>query len=893
MKAVNAPSTSDLCLSCLQEGGLVLTANRRLARLIRERHDARQLASGLRVWPTAQVMPLESWLAATWQEAATAAGDAPALLTDLQAVQPWLEAVEASESGASLASPGSLAEAARRAWLALRQHHGSLDDVARHPLTPDQAAFLHWARSVEARLAREGWLDPGLVTDAVTACASQAVSGAPIVIAGFPRLRPDQRGLVDALVAAGRKVEIAPLARAIATRYSVAAGDGDLEVGAMLDWARDRLAAHPGARLALVVPDLAGSRASLERRLAAALQPSLEQPGSAAQARAYDLAGGTALLATGIVADALDVLACVRPTIEFECVSRLLRSPYLAAADPERGARLRLDLDLREVDGLAEWPAAQLAARARGAGATVFAGALEQAQASLRGVRGKRPAGDWATALGGVLSGFGWPGPGSLATDEFQAARAFREALGALASLQAVGRRLDLSSALGELRRLCQAPFKPERGFAPVVVLDRLEPPGLEFDGLWVAGLTSSAWPRSASPLPLLPVPLQRSLGMPGATPEAAQLDAETTTAAWLAGAGEVILSWPQVVDDARSEVSPLVPVSQALEPLPPVPDAARELAARRNELIACAPGSRLPLVPEQARGGARLFELQSKCPFRAFAELRLGAREFVEPEPGVGALARGSILHRALQLFWDETLDSAALQALDEGAREARVTRCVAQALAEELDGRIGPHGLALEAAWQHKAIAALLEIEAGRRPFRVIGREEKLAADFAGIPLRLRLDRVDEVDGKLLVIDYKTGGVKTSGWVGPRMDAPQLPLYSLVRPGQVAGIAFARANPRAAKFEGVSADADLLKGLKPAAGFKHDGEKLSEGWSDLQRHWWAWMERLAKDHLTGHAQVDPKQPGTCDHCHLDALCRVRGRFDEELPEEGSGDAD
>lgn len=893
MTAVNDTTVTELCVACLDEGGVVLTGNRRLARLLRERYDARQLAAGRRVWPTAQVLPLDSWLSATWHEAAMASGGGATPLSDLQATQAWVGVIEASELGAALPSVARLAETARRTWLALRQHHGTLDDVVGNALTPDQAEFLQWARSVEAQFARERWLDEGLLADAVAGCDPRALAGPRIVIAGFPRLRPDQLRLVEALRGAGRRVDVAPLAQARSRACVFAAGDGEVEVAAMLDWARDRLMARPDARLALVVPDLAGARAAIERRLASALQPSLELPGSAADARAFDLAGGAPLLAAGVVADALDALSCMRPVIGFDTASRLLRSPYLAASDEERGARLRLDLELRERDGIAEWPAVQLAARARAAGATVLATAIDQAQSSLRGLRGTRPAGDWAPILGGVLSGFGWPGPGALASDEFQAARAFRDALGALASLQVVKRRLDLPAVLRELNRLCLAPFKPERGFAPVVVLDRLEAPGLEFDGLWVAGLNSLAWPRSGSPLPLLPVALQRKLGIPGATPESARTEAEATTAAWLAGADEVVFSWPQVVDDARSEASPLVPVAERFEPASAMPGAALALSRRRSELTASPAHSRLALQPARARGGARLFELQSKCPFRAFAELRLGAREFVEPRPGVGALARGSILHRALQLFWDATLNSAALQALTPEQREARVRQCVAQAVEEEVDGRIGPRGLALEASWQQAAVAAVLDLDASRQAFEVIAREEELTAEFAGIPLRLRLDRVDEVDGRVLVIDYKTGSVKTSGWAGPRMDAPQLPLYSLLRGGSVAGIAFARANPREAKYEGVAADPAVLKGLKPAAGFKYDGDAAGLGWSDLQRHWWAWMERLATDHLSGHAQVDPKQPRTCDHCHLDALCRVRGRFDAEAGEEGVDDAD
>src|SRR6202042_1493032 len=45
-------------------------------------------------------------------------------------------------------------------------------------------------------------------------------------------------------------------------------------------------------------------------------------------------------------------------------------------------------------------------------------------------------------------------------------------------------------------------------------------------------------------------------------------------------------------------------------------------------------------------RGGARLLELQSLCPFRSFAELRLSARALRSPIPGIDLQQTGRIVH-------------------------------------------------------------------------------------------------------------------------------------------------------------------------------------------------------------------------------------------------------
>jgi hypothetical protein len=60
----------------------------------------------------------------------------------------------------------------------------------------------------------------------------------------------------------------------------------------------------------------------------------------------------------------------------------------------------------------------------------------------------------------------------------------------------------------------------------------------------------------------------------------------------------------------------------------------------------------------ESTRGGARLLELQAACPFRAQAEVRLGARALEEPAMGVDAAERGDLVHAALARLWSELGD-------------------------------------------------------------------------------------------------------------------------------------------------------------------------------------------------------------------------------------------
>ena len=68
------------CIAHLDAGGLVLTADLRQARILRRLHDQARIAAGHDAWPTAQVLPLESWLASLWHASLAERDDLPPAL---------------------------------------------------------------------------------------------------------------------------------------------------------------------------------------------------------------------------------------------------------------------------------------------------------------------------------------------------------------------------------------------------------------------------------------------------------------------------------------------------------------------------------------------------------------------------------------------------------------------------------------------------------------------------------------------------------------------------------------------------------------------------------------------------------------------------------------------
>ncbi|HUG04663.1 MAG TPA: PD-(D/E)XK nuclease family protein [Steroidobacteraceae bacterium] len=877
---------NDRCIAHLEAGGLLLTRDLRQARILRRLHDRAQVGAGRRVWPSAQVLPLDVWLALQWQAAASGRPRLPGILSGVALRWLWRQQVEQGSPG--LIDPADLGIRARASWLRLRAFGGDIGQLSRWPLTRDQQAFLGWARAMEEELRARDAGDGGDLARMLVESAALPGAGPDILLAGFRRLTPAQSRLMSALRTGGRTVDRLDPQGGSSVAWQHAAPDPETERRTMLAWLRERIERQPDGIHAVVVPELDRNRGVLERALASTLQPELELAGAGRDERNFDIAGGHALATRPVVDAALAALSCLAGPVDWTVASRLLRSEHLAAAQAERAARIAADLALRNVHGQARLAGVDLAARASKAGAPAFAAALSTALSRMAADR-RRSAGGWAEAFGAGLALFGWPGEATLGSHDFQAARKFGELLRELAALGSVASDLEAAQALAELRRLAAVPFQPESGEPAVFVLDTFDDPGVRFDSLWVAGLTATAWPRAVTVDPLLPIEIQRQLGMPEVAPEDCVAEARDIIGRWQAQAGALVLSWPRRENDTDVDGSPLVPRDLPSLP-PPAPLSSRERLAFDAARLEPVPETRLPpLVAAAVAGGARVLELQSQCAFRAFGELRLGARPLEEPQAGFDRRLRGIVLHRALQTLWNGLGGQSVLASLDDAAVVARIGAAVEQAMRVAAPAGAGARMIALECEWQRRAIGRMVALERTRPPFTVLETERGLTVPIGGLELSLRVDRVDSVGEDLIVIDYKTGHVKNSAWRGARMDAPQLPLYAVLHAGRPTGIAFAGIGAARAKFVGVSHDGGAIDGLRPASKFEltEDRQKGFD-WRQITAHWRAWLERLAEDFAAGRAIVDPKLGAdTCRFCHLAALCRVA----PGVPEEADGD--
>lgn len=869
-------------IQAAEQGAILITPNRRLARAIKCEFDAEQIKRGRSVWPTADILPYSAFLERSWSELARFERGAT-LLSAEQETALWERVITGSPQGEILLNPAATARQAHDAW-AIR--HAFRIDFARYAamLDEDGAAFRSWAKRYGKTCAEKNWLDGARLTDAIIASAA-AIKPRNIVLYGFDELSPQQQEFFKALAAAGGNVSEAEPEANAAPAVRAIFPDSEAELYAVASQIKQMLAQQPDARIGVVVPDLAARRSDVVRIFDDVLQPARVVSSSRERARPYNVSLGLALTKYPLVASALLILELARGELALDDTGSLLRSPFLAAAEQEFTLRALLDARLRE-SGRPTVTLKMLTREAQGA-PQLAARLAVWIKLAVEARKAKQPPSAWSVVFQQLLGGLGWPGERTLDSEEYQTFGKWREMISKLSTLDLIAPRLGYDEALKNLKRLAiDAPFQPESPDVPVQVLGILEANALEFDLLFVTGLTDEAWPQPPNPNPFLPLAVQRKLNVPHAGADWQLEFARRTTHAWRACAKDIRFSNPLRDGDRELRPSPLL--SEVPQMQPALEDAGlyrSAIFASRAQGIETLADFKAPPLPAgiEVKGGAEFFKNQAACPFRAFAIHRLGAVGVEAGHSGLDALDRGLLMHRAAEYLWKELKNSKQLAVASEEELRAAVQRAAAAALDSTRKARPDVMTQAFTALEQERVAALLLrllELEKNRAPFELLAREKPQRVTVAGVEVSTRPDRMDRLaDGSRVILDYKTGrGAGIGDWLGERPDEPQMPLYA-VSAGRddVAAVAFVQLHAQDVLFKGLSREEELLPGVHTIAATRI-AAKESAGWSEMFEGWRTMLENLAREYLDGRADVAPKDyPNTCRYCELGAFCRVK----------------
>ena len=848
----------------LGHGGTLIVPSRQRAAALRIAYTAAQLRLGRRVWSSPEILPWGAWLEHGLDGARARGQAVPRRLSPCEEWLLWRDAVREACAGLPILSPDALIDSVRRG-VELLEDYGL---EPRAESAPEAAVLLQARAQMRQRCSELGALRSSSWGD----CEPYLSVAARTLMLGFQSLGTARRAWLERI-----GVSIAAhVGRSRAAEQVLLFESPEHEAEAAAQWCAAQITRDPSARLLLVVPELRKQRHWWERALSQRLDYRLIlEPALVSAESAFAIEGGQPLHDYALINTALQLIALACGQGDFNALSTVLRSPFLDTA--ARDSRLRIDVWLREHNLGAGQLAILDALPGRlehglGESAALAWRALVEALASDARDALATPS-QWAQRFASLLGRVGWPGE-ALTSAEQQVRMRFDQLLGEFSSMTLTPHRLSRQQAGEQLLELAaRIAFEPASDDVAVTVTATLEDPIVQYDGIWVAGLSAEAWPQAASPDPLIPIGLQTATGMPMASPEGQLRLAYEALERWRQATPSLTLSCARTDGELPLAPSPL---------LPELRQGARGTPAFALEpwIVAQAPALeawsdlRGPAWPAQQtlRGGTYLLEQQSLCPFRSFAQLRLQARELPEPAPGIDPRVRGQILHRALELFWDATRDSDTLQRRAAEDTLALIQSSIERALVEvaaRLAGSLEPALLSREGARTAPLLRELIAWERTREPFQVLQLEASQSCAIGGASLQLRLDRVDRLgDGGLLVIDYKSGAARPFDAHAQRPARPQLLAYATAAGERTAGVLALYCGREGLKLRGIADRPGRVPRLRHAADSAH-------AWSTILDQWRTQLSVLVQEYLSGYAAVQP-QRGACDNCHLHAFCRI-----------------
>jgi len=715
-----------------------------------------------------------------------------------------------------------------------------------------------------------------------------------LTFAGFIASTAARANLLEHWTDRGAQVRDHRAEAAVGTSRVVASEDATDEIDAAAGWCREQLDRDPTRRLLVVVPDLDQRRYAVSQAFEMSLAPqvAMGRERDDPERALFAIEGGQTLASFPLVHQALASLRFLCVALDFVRWSEWLRSSFWNSPSVSDRSKLEvvlravldIDVDARKLDSAMQACPSHLTAIA-----AEIRGAIARASQLLELESSATRAWVWSRRFGAALRALGWPGSRGLSSAEQQTLVRFQEILAELAALGSSLGPLRAVDALKILEDLAgRTLFEPATGDAAVTLSASLSDPVVRYDGIWVAGLHADAWPRPVSIDPFIPLAAQRQANIPAASAIHLLEQARELQNVWRRSTDELVVSWPRHEGDREHLPSPLIEEAskrsrQAAKPteqqslelrLATLPQLIR--ASRRVETYEDSAGEPWP-VAKLVPAGVRTLEYQNRCPVLAYGEFRLGAAPLETPRPGVDFRDRGMLVHRALELLWKRLGDSQELHAAYGQRLDAMIDESVAQAMADAF--AVGGvfqerRSTVREHRRTARLIRALCDLELQRVPFRVVELEgERRWQSAAGSALRLRIDRIDQLDdGRFAIFDYKSGAVQTQDWLSNRVTHPQLLVYMLASGVDVSAMATVQLTPAGVGFKGI---ADR-KGRLPRVTTLEGAEvSAPQRWAAQTDRWRDTIEQLAAQFAAGSAALNPME-NACRVCHLHAFCRI-----------------
>ena len=841
------PPLIDIALfrEAIEQDSLIITPNHRLAAKINEAwaFDCRHRSS---VWRTPRVFAVDHWLKSCWdelQDQNNVIVSGKGVVGAQQSRYYWERAINDNDPELS----SKYAKIAGETLSTLEQWDLTIDQV---PDDTNALAFLkRWTKTYRQLLARNNLITPIQSWQLIISAFEDGLlpNEPRLLTYGFQSKPPLIQKLLDTV---SFDCEAIHSHKELTHRHVILAVDYDEELRSAASWAAQKVKQNPNQRIGIVIPDLNSSLPKVSRIIDEALRDNDTES-------VVNISAGTPLSQTTIINSALGLLESLNGKKSLQEWLEIIYSPHSVLDQLSVQARVNAELALRKTRRFEhtfnEFCRVVCPEDQNDISQEPIRVLVRLQETHSHSNRLQQNFSTWADFFKQHLNDFGWPGKRTLDSMEYQQKEHWNRLLEQFSGLDNLGIEVGFATALKYLRRLAQdAVFHPKTADAPLQILGLLEASGLRFDSLWILGMDSQNFPASVSINPLLPAGFQRQHAMPHSLPDKELQIARQLLLSYTCNSNELFLSYSSKNGEELLTPSPLianiptVALKTLLGHIGAFPKNLTQLD-RTHLFKDYAP--RFDPTTESISTGSALFKNQAACPFNAFAIHRLKATPLESPSHGLTALDRGSILHEILFRLWTQWETSLELHRKSD----QEISIQLDQVSSEVLDEWSVYHPILrgnryrlIECSRLVKLLGEWVLQEKQRSSFSIESLETKYTATFGDLQISLRLDRVDKIDGKLLIIDYKSGTINPTHWDGERPKDPQLPLYVSVCEPTVNGCAFAQIIGGKIRFTGLS-DSQLIA-----------GEKVSDNWGEQVGLWHSSMTALASEFTAGVAHME-----------------------------------
>lgn len=848
---------------------LILTANSRLSRHLQHNFSLYQANNGFVSWPSANIIPLSSWLISQWQNNPQAHGK---LLTDSEELILWQTIISSDSQASQLLQINNTAKLIKQAWQTIKLWQAPLQDICQS--NDEIIKFFQWAEKFEQIKQTNNLLSTAELPHEIEKLISnnQLELKKRIILTGFDDFPPALQSLITTL---SQHAEVSEFDGEDCNQNTqrIALETTEIEITSMAQWAKNKLGElKPNQQIGCIIPDLNGLRKTVQRIFTEQFNPKNNYPGQEKQALEFNISSGESLSKVLMIKTALNILS-LRQKTDKEILSSVLLSPYVCEQeeDLEHAAMIQ--------DRLKDYSAPS------SKNTSLFQAYHDCFQDSTIATRwnnfftlklssGTQTCQHWGEQFKLLLNTLNWPGNRTLDSYEYQAMARWQLVLEEFTNLDQLLPPVSYQQALNLLRQLCQNTlFQPQTKDTPIQVLGLLEASGSHFTHLWLMGLNEDNWPPKAAPNPFLPMELQRQKNMPHATAAREHQYCINIQEKLFKSSDFSIASYALREEDRERHPSPLITAIQTTTWQELGLNTLDTSSRQQSELeeITDQQGPAI-LDKEEIRGGSSLLQNQSLCPFRAFASHRLNAEPLQTDQIGLNAADRGINTHRVLELIWQQLSDQQTLlnsssEDLNQLIKKTVAQTCNNNPFQSDLYWNVEKQRL-------ENLIGVWLTLEKQRPAFTVDKRETKRHIQIGPLSLKIQIDRIDTLEnGEQLIIDYKTNsGNNINTWFGGRPEHPQLPLYSLFNGKQTCGLAYAEVSFSSLKYKGIIKD-DATFSKMLGAGKALGKEKTLKMQQNI---WYKTLTQLAEQFHQGDAGVDPLNEKACQYCAHHALCRI-----------------